>query len=69
MVKRKLKKIFVGGMIIGVIGDVYPYDFEGFEQPTTNEKKVLKSKKKAPQTPKSDKVLKPIISDELKKRD
>ena len=65
--KPEVKKIFVGGMIIGVIGDVYPYDFEGFEQPTTNEKKVAEIKEKVPQTPKSDKVLKPIISDELKK--
>ena len=65
--KKEVKKIFVGGMIIEVIGDVYPYDFEGFEQPTTNEKKVAEIKEKVPQTPKSDKVLKPIISDELKK--
>ena len=65
--KKEVKKIFVGGMIIGVIGDVYPYDFEGFEQPTTNAKKVAEIKEKAPQTLKSDKVLKPIISDELKK--
>lgn len=65
--KPEVKKIFVGGMIIGVIGDVYPYDFEGFEQPNTDEKKVSEIKEKIPQTPKSDKVLKPIISDELKK--
>ena len=62
----EVKKIFVGGMIVRIL-DAFPYDFEGFEQPTTNEKKVAEIKENAPQTPKSDKVLKPIISDELKK--
>lgn len=64
--KPEVKKIFAGGMIVRII-DAFPYDFEGFEQPTTNENKVAEIKEKAHQTPKNDKVLKPIISDELKK--
>ena len=64
--KPEVKKIFVGGMILGVIGDVFPYDFEGVEQPIKKETKVAQIKEKAPKTPKNDKVLKPIISDQLK---
>ena len=64
--KPEVKKIFVGGMIVGVIGDIFPYDFEGVEQPIKKETKVAQIKENTPKTPKNDKVLKPIISDQLK---
>ena len=64
--KPEVKKMFVGGMIMNII-DVYPYDFTGFEQPITNDVKTSVNEQKEPKKAKNDKVMKPVISDELKK--
>lgn len=64
--KPEVQKIFVGGMIMNVI-DVYPYDFTGFEQPTTKDKKAPVIEQKEPKKAKNNKAMKPVISDKLKK--
>lgn len=64
--KPEVKKMFCGGMILQIL-DAFPYDFGELEQPITNEIKTSLIKENAPLIAKSTEVLKPIISDELKK--